>query len=193
MSTNTASRLGLFPQILRKSCPLFTCVQCYQTRKKSSFKKSYFPPSSQAFPRPIQLTPSPAVTGSFIPAFGLASVLLSLNVVRARLSSGTYHGESTSKDNQSSDPLFLANRVHANFTESVPVVLLLASIVEINGGDRKYLSYALAAFGALRAAHAVGLGGAVIDARRIGYFGTQAFTALMAGWSVYLSKSYWGF
>jgi len=104
-------------------------------------------------------------------------------------------GHSSSSD-QSNDPLYIASRAQANFAENVPLGLILATVAEINGADRKYLNYALAAFFAFRVMH-VELGlmvrGATGPGRLVGYYGTQIWLATVGIWSSWLSKGYWGY
>jgi uncharacterized membrane protein YecN with MAPEG domain len=77
----------------------------------------------------------------------------------------------------------------------VPLALLLASIVELNGGNRKVLNGSLGALLLLRILH-VELGmldpNASSNGRRIGYYGTLGFIGGMAGYATYLVKDYWG-
>lgn len=88
-----------------------------------------------------------------------------------------------------------ATRCHNNFIEDVPLALLLASVVELNGGNRKVLNSALSALLLLRILHVeFGLLGPKNNALRrpVGYFGTQGYMAGMAGYAAYLVKGYWG-
>jgi len=77
----------------------------------------------------------------------------------------------------------------------VPLALLLASIVELNGGNRKVLNGSLGALLLLRILH-VELGlmgpGSMSNGHPIGYFGTLGFIGGMAGYAAYLVKGYWG-
>ena len=90
----------------------------------------------------------------------------------------------------------MAARCHNNFVENVPLALLLAGIVELNGGNRKVLNGALGALLLIRIVHvefglkAPGNNG---FGRAVGFFGTQGFMAGMAGYAAYLVKGYWGF
>ncbi len=94
-----------------------------------------------------------------------------------------------------SDPLYLATRCHTNFVENVPIAFVFAAVAELNGGNRKWLNYAMGTFLLLRIAHAdgglmmkgMGLG------RAVGYYGTQAFLGGMAAYAAYLCSGYWGF
>lgn len=105
------------------------------------------------------------------------------------------HSLSSSPD-QANDPLYIAARAQANFAENVPLGLLLAAVAEINGADRKYLNYALAAFFAFRVMHVeVGLmmKNAIGPGRLVGYYGTQIWLATVGFWSSWLAKGYWGY
>ena len=84
---------------------------------------------------------------------------------------------------------------HRNYVENVPLALLLAGIVELNGGDRKALNTALGVLLLLRIVHVeFGLKGPnnVGFGRAIGYFGTQSYMVGMAVYAAYLVKGYWG-
>lgn len=91
--------------------------------------------------------------------------------------------------------LIVNARVHANFIENVPIALLVASMVELNGGDGQVLTSALAALLFFRVAHAefglraersMGWG------RSVGYFGTLIWVFGMSTYAAWLAKSYWG-
>lgn len=80
------------------------------------------------------------------------------------------------------DPLNVAARCHANFAENVPLALLLAAIVELNGGNRRILNGSLAALLVLRVAHVeLGLRGpkSTSFGRALGFAGTMGF---IGGW-----------
>ena len=77
----------------------------------------------------------------------------------------------------------------------MPLGLLLASVVELNGGNRRVLNGALAALLVLRIIYVEfglfspkNLG----FRRSVGYFGTQGYMAGMAGYAVYLVKGVLG-
>ena len=77
----------------------------------------------------------------------------------------------------------------------MPIALLLASIVELNGGNRKVLNGSLGTLLLLRILHVeFGMLGpnALSMGRRIGYYGTLGFIGGMAGYATYLVKGYWG-
>jgi len=126
-------------------------------------------------------------------------MLLSGRVVAKRLRDEKYIGDSTDSaqtSNDNPDPLLLDTRAHGNFLESVPLALTLSAIAELNGANRRVLSYALAALFALRVMHVeLGMKGkkTVGAGRPIGYFGTQGFLGGMAAYGTWLVKEYWGY
>ena len=100
------------------------------------------------------------------------------------------------KEGDGVDALQLASRSHNNFTENIPWALLLAVVVELNGGNRKALNGSLGALLLLRILHVeLGLLGPKTNAfgRPVAYLGTQGYLAGMAGYAAYLIKGYWGF
>lgn len=112
----------------------------------------------------------------------LGGALLSFNVVKQRIDLNTFQGDKAiSKDGKEAagvlqpdgntyDPLLMATRVHANLMENMPITLVLAALAEINGADRKKLTYALAAFSLIRLSHVIGLNGNNQPARAVGRF-----------------------
>jgi len=81
-----------------------------------------------------------------------------------------------------------------NFAENVPLALALAAVVELNGGSRKALTWALSALVVFRLLHAEGglmLKNYMGPGRPAGYFGTQGVIAGLAGYAAYLVKGYW--
>ena len=95
------------------------------------------------------------------------------------------------------DPLTIASRSHANFTENVPFALLLAAIAELNGANKKRLHYTLAALFISRIMH-VELGLRASDdarafGRPIGNLITQSTMVGLATYTLYLVKGYWGY
>jgi uncharacterized membrane protein YecN with MAPEG domain len=107
-------------------------------------------------------------------------------------------GDKTGKtaEGQDVDPLQVEASCHRNYVENVPLALLLAGIVELNGGNRKALNTALGVLLLLRILHVeFGLKGPNNNGfgRGLGYFGTQSYMVGMAGYAAYLVKGYWGF
>jgi uncharacterized membrane protein YecN with MAPEG domain len=94
------------------------------------------------------------------------------------------------------DPLEVAVRSHSNFIENIPLALLTAAIVELNGGNRKILNGGLAALLLFRIMHVeLGLRSANASApgRLAGHIGTAGFLGGMSAYAAYLIKGYWGF
>jgi uncharacterized membrane protein YecN with MAPEG domain len=99
-----------------------------------------------------------------------------------------------------SDPLLVATRCQANFIENVPLALLLAGLVEANGGSRKALTVALSMLCVARVLH-VEKGLLVEDSkhphtgigRPVGFFGTVGVVVGLAGYGAWLGKAVWGF
>ena len=83
-----------------------------------------------------------------------------------------------------------------NFVENVPLMFIIAILVELNGGNKKHLNYTLATFFLFRVAH-VELGlrqpGSKGIGRLIGHYGTQIMYLLLGGVCLRNVKSYWGF
>ncbi|KAK9779616.1 hypothetical protein SCAR479_03682 [Seiridium cardinale] len=141
-----------------------------------------------------------AVTGSFAVPFAAYFSFLSLRVVRNRLDDEHYIGDNSSKtpghDSQKSNKLYVSSRAHANFAENVPLAFALAAVAELNGGNRKILTGAMATLFTLRVLHSElgimkpeGMG----RGRPIGYFGTIGTMLGLAGYAAFLVKDYWGF
>lgn len=128
-------------------------------------------------------------------------MLLMNRVTYERIQSDKYIGdrskEGASGDDKSEpDPLLVASRCHSNFVENVPMALILAGVVELNGGNRKVLTAALSALLVLRIAHVeLGMRGKdyLGPGRITGFFGTQGVLAGLAAYSAYLVKGYWGY
>ncbi len=76
-----------------------------------------------------------------------------------------------------------------------PSARQLATIAELNGGNRKALSYMLSALFMLRVVHAeLGIRdkGGMGQGRPIGYFGGLGILGGLAGYGAYLVRGYWG-
>lgn len=109
-----------------------------------------------------------------------------------------YIGDRLPSDTDGAEPnvLQLENRAHANFVENVPIAFIVAAAAELNGANRKVLNYAFGALFLLRVLHVeLGIKGkeTVGFGRPLGFFGTQAFVAGLAGYTTYLVKGYWGY
>lgn len=154
----------------------------------------------------VGLSPSSLpITASFALPLTLYYTLLQTRVIRQRIATSTSIAQSsqpfsTSDSSTEEDPLLAAVRAQANFSENVPLALVLAGIAELNGGSKKALTYALATLAVARVLHAdFGLlvqGGEkpyLGKGRPAGYFGTQGVILGLAGYAAYLVKGYWGF
>ncbi|KAI0128821.1 membrane-associated, eicosanoid/glutathione metabolism protein [Xylariales sp. AK1849] len=142
------------------------------------------------------LAPLLPVTGSFAVPFAAYFSFLSLRVVRYRLKDKHYLGDNSSSTSDKSNKLYVASRAHANFVENVPLAFVLATVAELNGGNRKLLIGALSALLTFRVVYTE-LGmlkpKAMGNGRPIGYFGTIGTILGLAGYTAFLVKDYWGF
>jgi uncharacterized membrane protein YecN with MAPEG domain len=76
------------------------------------------------------------------------------------------------------------------------LALILAGIVELNGGSRKVLTSFLSVLLAARVLHAnfgILLEGSKGFGRPIGHISTQGVVAGLVGYGAYLLKEYWGY
>ena len=143
----------------------------------------------------------PAVTGTFTLPLTAYLIMLSYRVVHHRAKNQKWLGDRHDNaaevpDSSDPDPLYLDSRAHCNFLENVPYTVLLATLVELNGGSRKVLSGVLGTFFVLRVLHVeIGLKGkdSIGIGRPLAYFGTLGTMAGLSAWSAYLVKGYWGF
>lgn len=133
-----------------------------------------------------------------ISAFALYHCVLALRVSMARQNTETWIGGSSKSAAASGekDTVQLSTRCHGNYTENVPMALLLGAIVEMNGGNRRTLTGGFAALLVarilhvelgLRAENALGMG------RVVGHLTTLAFITSMGGYAAWLVRGYWGF
>ncbi|KAI0481088.1 membrane-associated, eicosanoid/glutathione metabolism protein [Xylariaceae sp. FL0804] len=144
------------------------------------------------------LAPLVPVTGTFALPFAAYFALLSARVVAIRLKHEAYLGDSltdsTDPAARKNDKLFLATRCHQNFIENVPLALALAAVAELNGGNRKALTYAMSLLFVFRVLHGdIGLNKGLAVGRPIGYFGTMGTVVGLGAYAAYLVKAYWGF
>lgn len=141
------------------------------------------------------------MTGTWTLPFAAYLVYLMNRVAYERVKNRTYIGENIPDDTaaaSSSTPnsLQLETRSHANFVENVPFAFVVAAIAELNGANRKVLSYALASLLVLRIAHVeIGIKtpGNMGIGRPVAFWGTQTFVAGFAAYGAYLVKGYWGY
>lgn len=140
-----------------------------------------------------------AITGTWTLPFTAYLFLLSARVSKLRIDNKKLIGSKISESNTASkevDPLEVAVRSHSNFVENLPLALLGAAIVELNGGNRKILNGGLAALLLFRIMHVeFGMYGADVNApgRLFGHIGTIGFLGGMSTYAAYLVKGYWGF
>ncbi|CZT17381.1 uncharacterized protein RCC_03215 [Ramularia collo-cygni] len=149
------------------------------------------------------------ITSTFALPLTLYYTLLQVRVISARISSKQSLAQSSPQpaikgdDNGSespSDPLLTATRCQSNFSENVPLALLLAGFVEANGGNRKALITALGMLTVARVMHVemglmveggkhphTGIG------RPVGFFGTVGVVVGLAGYGAWLGRGVWGF
>lgn len=81
--------------------------------------------------------------------------------------------------------MLVASRAHANFTENVPLGLLVAAVVEMCGADKGKLAWALGLFWGLRVAHAVGMF-RNNKGRAVGFAGGMGMIVGLAVWGFVL-------
>jgi len=80
-------------------------------------------------------------------------------------------------------------RVHQNFVESVPMILILMGVIEVGGGSTGFLHTAGIMLVVSRVAHAVGLKHDNMGhpGRAIGAGGTALITLVSAGYALWLA------
>ena len=117
------------------------------------------------------------VTALYASMLALIAIVLMQLVGRERLSAevSLYDGGQAG--------LGVAIRRHANFTEQVPLALLLLALIELNGASTWLLHGLGAALVAFRVVHPFGLDAAVMlkPARAVGATGTVLVTLIAAG------------
>jgi uncharacterized membrane protein YecN with MAPEG domain len=91
------------------------------------------------------------ITGFYASLLTLLFVGLSMNIIRLRLQSKTGIGDGGHKT------LAKAIRVHGNFSEYIPMALLLLGVYEVNGGSPMLLHVLGATLFIGRVLHAIGL------------------------------------
>eukprot|EP00695_Tsukubamonas_globosa_P002539 TRINITY_DN3693_c0_g1_i1.p1 TRINITY_DN3693_c0_g1~~TRINITY_DN3693_c0_g1_i1.p1 ORF type:complete len:130 (+),score=45.66 TRINITY_DN3693_c0_g1_i1:53-391(+) len=87
------------------------------------------------------------LTGFYAAIFGVLYIFLASQVIKKRLQSKVSIGDGTLQlfkklaegskevDAKKYEPLSQAIRVHANFNEYVPIVLVLSGLLELNGAN----------------------------------------------------------
>ena len=121
----------------------------------------------------------PTITLLFAGVLGLISIWLAVGVGRARGQHEVNIGDGGSPE------MLEAIRRHANFTEFVPLALILMGLLEMNGVH----TYAVYSFGAVltiaRICHPLGLGeGKPLPLRAAGAGLTILLTLVMSIWAI---------
>jgi uncharacterized membrane protein YecN with MAPEG domain len=93
----------------------------------------------------------PNVTSLYAAGLGLFYVALSIRVVTHRARTGVMHGDG------GEDRLNRAIRAHANFSEYVPFILLLAAMAEMGGAGARSIHLLLGPLSVARLMHPVGM------------------------------------
>lgn len=125
-----------------------------------------------------------AITAVYAGLFGLVLITLSYFVVRARRDAGVGVGAG------GHEALERAIRAHANFTEYVPLALILLLVAELNGANAVWLHANGLALLVARAIHAWGLSHST--GRSFGRFWGTAVTWLVV-LLLALTDLYYGF
>jgi uncharacterized membrane protein YecN with MAPEG domain len=137
------------------------------------------------------------VTSTFALPLSVYYIFLQIRVTMQRIKTQTSlapqsSARPTSPD--SSDPLLAAFRTQANFAENVPIALLLAGLVEANGGNKGVLTAFLGVLTVGRVMHGE-LGLMTKDSggigRPIGFFSTIGVILGLALYGAWLSRTYW--
>ncbi|KAK5734253.1 hypothetical protein LTR17_009084 [Elasticomyces elasticus] len=136
------------------------------------------------------------ITSSFALPFSIYHLFLQVRVTFTRMAlQKSLETSSKPSSGNNDDPLLAAFRSQGNFCENVPLALILAGGVELNGGSKIVLVTALGALFVFRIAHAEfglmvkGYGGI---GRPIGFFGTAGVILGLAGYGAWLVRDYWG-
>ena len=99
----------------------------------------------------MDLTSAPQITMTYTAVLGLIYAALSVNVVALRLKLDVPYGDANN------DRLRVATRMHGNFAEWVPLIVLLVAGLEMNGLADHHLHMLMGALVAARILHATGL------------------------------------
>jgi uncharacterized membrane protein YecN with MAPEG domain len=147
-----------------------------------------------AIPRASSVGLHLPVTSTFALPLSLYYIFLQVRVSMRRIDTRVTLATSSTTSPGSPDMLLAAFRTQANFAENVPLALILAGLVESNGGNKTLLSAVLTLlligrlmhgeFGLMTADHG-GVG------RPIGFFTTLGTIAGLASYGAWLSTSYW--
>lgn len=146
------------------------------------------------------------VTSTFALPLSAYYLYLQGRVIQQRVRSKNLIGQSTpqssakSADPLSDEPDLLAAscRAQANFAENVPLVLIMAGLAELNGGNKTAITTALAMLLVARVAHAeFGLmdykKNFAGNGRPVGFLTTAGLMLGLSGYAAWLVKGFWGF
>ena len=115
---------------------------------------------------------------------GLMLIWLSVRVIGLR-----FKGEVVIGDGDSQDLLFRI-RTHGNFSEYVPLFLIVLGLVENAGGHATVLMIVAAVFMVARVLHVLGMGpSANLAPRQLGMVGTFISIAILSCYGLYLGLS----
>jgi uncharacterized membrane protein YecN with MAPEG domain len=119
------------------------------------------------------------VTASIL---ALMCLVLAARVSRARMKHRISLGD------KGNEELLVRMRIHGNFVEFVPLVLILMALLELSGADRTWLMAAGAVLVLSRIMHVIGLPRPAPNVFRAGgASGTYAVMAALAIWGLTLS------
>ncbi|CZT23181.1 uncharacterized protein RCC_08891 [Ramularia collo-cygni] len=139
------------------------------------------------------------VTTTFALPLTAYYIFLQGRVVVQRFTSNTVIGQDSvspadKKLAQRPDRLLAAVRAQTNYYENVPLALILAGLVERDGGDKKVLTWVLGALCVVRLLHAeagVMSSNYKGKGRPIGFLGTILINAGLAVWAASRMAGYW--
>ena len=115
---------------------------------------------------------------------GLMLIWLSVRVIQSRLKDEVLIGEGNSEE------LLFKIRTQANFSEYVPLFLIILGLVESAGGHATALMVLAGVFIAARVLHVFGMGAqANLTFRQLGMVGTFLCMAVMSLYGIYLGLS----
>ena len=124
----------------------------------------------------MQYTPLPIITSLYAGLLALMLLALSFYVIKGRFKNQVGLGDGGNED------MMKRIRIHGNFTEYVPILLIMMVIMEVNG----FQAWMLHVYGCgillFRALHAIGISSSVNTSkpRFIGMVGTFALLFLGA-------------
>ncbi len=93
----------------------------------------------------------PVITATYAAILGLIFAALSAWVITSRLQGGVLHGDG------GRESMTKRMRIHANFAEYVPLILLLVGLLEALGGSRTVVSILLLVLVVARLLHPIGM------------------------------------